>query len=71
MSQPFRKDVREMVSYAKKRGFDCEGLTGSGHWRLRHTTSGRIVILPATPGGWRFRQNFTTLINRIHKEHAS
>lgn len=60
-----------MINYAKKRGFDCEGMTGSGHWRLRHTDTGRMVILPATPSGPRFRNNFTTLINRILKEHAS
>ena len=64
MARP-KKEVAEVIRYAKARGFEVTGLTGSGHWRLRHK-SGPIVILSATPhGGNRCRKNALALIQRI------
>jgi hypothetical protein len=67
VGQPYRKDVREVLVYAEERGFRIEGLTGSGHWKLRHH-SGPMLIVPATPGGYRWRMNSITHINRIHRQ---
>lgn len=67
MSNPYRKDVREFISHAKGHGFSCEGMTGSGHWRLRHT-SGASLIVPATPGGGsRWRKNLESTMKQIIK----
>lgn len=67
MSNPYRKDVREFINRAKDHGFSCEGMTGSGHWRLRHT-SGASLIVPATPGGGsRWRKNLESIMRQIIK----
>ena len=64
MARP-KKEVAEVIRFAQTRGFVMEGLTGSGHWRLRHK-SGSIIILSATPhGGSRNRKNALALIQRI------
>ncbi len=63
----YRKDVGEVIKYAESRGFQCVGMTGSGHWRLRHS-GGRTVVISATPGRGRFRQNSIRDINRICAE---
>lgn len=63
----FRKDVGEFIRHASSRGFRNEGLTGSGHWKLKHT-SGAVIIVPATPrGGSRWRQNLEARVKRINK----
>lgn len=63
------KEVRELVKHAEENGFTCIGIGGSGHWKLRHT-SGRMLVVPATPhGGRRWRQNAEAMIKRINKEH--
>ena len=70
MSIPFRKDVGQFIKHSKSQGFHCEGMTGSGHWRLRHT-SGQMLIVPATPGGgssWRKRME--SIMRRIVKESS-
>lgn len=59
-----RKDVREVIRYAQSHGFDIEGLTGSGHWRMKHPTGG-LLIVAATPRGYRWRQNARAQIRRI------
>lgn len=64
----YRKDVGEVIRFAEEHGFKCEGMTGSGHWRLRHI-SGPLLIVPATPGGYRWRQNARSHIKRIHTAH--
>lgn len=66
----YRKDVHEMVSYAKKHGFSEEGMTGSGHWKMRHT-SGEVLILSATPSGTRWRRNVRATIDKITRKGAS
>lgn len=67
----YRKDVGEFIKYARARGFECEGMTGSGHWRLRHT-SGAVIIAPATPGGGsRWRQNLEAYVRQIIKGEQS
>lgn len=61
----YRKDVGEVIKYAENRGFTCVGMTGSGHWRLRHT-GGRTVIISATPTSRsRWRKNSINHIDRI------
>jgi predicted RNA binding protein YcfA (HicA-like mRNA interferase family) len=67
----FRKDVGQFIKQAKGQGFHCEGLTGSGHWKLRHT-SGAVIIVPATPrGGSRWRQNLEALARRIANQEKT
>lgn len=64
----YKKDVGEIIRYAESRGFELTGMTGSGHWRLRHK-NGPILILAATPnGGSRWRKNAIAHINRTHKD---
>lgn len=53
-----------MIRYAKTRGFTEEGMTGGGHWRLRHH-SGAPLIMSATPSGSRWRQNVRNTIDKI------
>jgi hypothetical protein len=60
----FKKEVGELIRYAKKHGFHCEGMNGAGHWRLRHH-GGQILIVPATPSKGRWRQNAVSQIKRI------
>jgi predicted RNA binding protein YcfA (HicA-like mRNA interferase family) len=65
MSIPFRKDVGQFIKQAKCHGFHVVGMTGSGHWKLRHT-SGATLIVPATPGGGsRWRRNLESTMKRI------
>lgn len=65
MSNPYRKDVREFIQHARGFGFQCEGMTGGGHWRLRHT-SGAMLIVPATPGGGsRWRKNLEATMKKV------
>ena len=66
MSNPYRKDVREFIQHAQTYGFKCEGMTGGGHWRLRHASSGAMLIVPATPrGGSRWRKNLEATMRRV------
>lgn len=61
------KEVKQVIQVAEAHGFTYEGLTGSGHRRLRHT-GGQMLIIPSSPnGGTRWRQNTLSLIHRIHK----
>lgn len=60
----YRKDVGQFIKHAAGYGFACEGMTGGGHWRLRHS-SGAILIVPATPGGGRWQQNLAATMKRI------
>lgn len=61
-----RKEVRELIEFAAENGFTYEGVTGSGHCRLRHT-GGQMLILPSSPnGGRRSTKNSVSLIRRIH-----
>lgn len=60
----YRKDVREFINQAEGQGFRCEGMTGGGHWKLRHS-SGATLIVPATPGGYRWRKNLESIMKRI------
>ena len=63
-----RKEVKQIIELAEDHGFTHEGLTGSGHQRLRHK-SGQIIILGSSPnGGKRWRQNTLSRIHRIDKE---
>lgn len=64
MSNTYRKDVREFINEAKRQGFRCEGMTGSGHWKLRHD-SGASMIVPATPSGYRWRKNMEATMKQI------
>lgn len=64
MSPRFRKDVGQFVRYAGGHGFACEGMTGSGHWKLRHP-SGAVIIVPATPGGYRWKANLEAQVRRM------
>lgn len=64
MSNRFRKDVREFIDHAKGHGFHCEGMTGGGHWRLKHA-SGATLIVPATPGGYRWRKNLESTMKKL------
>lgn len=61
----YRKDVGELIKYAIERGFTEAGMNGRGHWRLRHT-SGALVVVPATPGGSRWRRNLEATIRKIN-----
>jgi predicted RNA binding protein YcfA (HicA-like mRNA interferase family) len=70
MSSPYRKDVREFIQYAKGHGFRCEGMGGGGHWRLRHD-SGAVLIVPATPGGYRWRKNLESIMKKIAQGEKS
>jgi predicted RNA binding protein YcfA (HicA-like mRNA interferase family) len=65
----YRKDVGEVIKYAQCRGFECLGMTGSGHWKLKHPTGG-LLILPATPSGSRWVKNVHSDIRRILKEKS-
>lgn len=63
----YHKVVKEVIDLAKDHGFHCEGMTGSGHWRLRHT-GGQMMIISATPkGGGRWRHNVISTMNKINK----
>jgi predicted RNA binding protein YcfA (HicA-like mRNA interferase family) len=65
MTIPYRKDVGQFIKHARGQGFSVEGMTGSGHWRLRHT-SGAVLIVPATPGGSsRWRKNLESTMKGI------
>jgi predicted RNA binding protein YcfA (HicA-like mRNA interferase family) len=64
MSGPFRKDVREFIDHARGHGFRVEGMSGGGHWKLRHD-SGALLIVPATPGGYRWRKNLESTMKKI------
>ena len=64
MSHRFRKDVGEFITLAKRNGFRCEGMTGTGHWRLRHA-NGSTLIVPATPGGYRWRKNLESTMKKL------
>lgn len=64
----YRKDVGEIIRFAKVNNFACVGMTGTGHWKLRHKGGG-IVIVPATPSGGRWDKNVRAQIKRIQKEH--
>lgn len=66
-----RKEVGQFIKYAEANGFTREGLTGSGHWKLRHT-SGAVIIAPATPGGrCRWRKNLEAYVKQINKGDQS
>ena len=61
-----RKEVRQVIKLAEDHGFKYEGLTGSGHVRIRHR-GGQMLIMPSSPrGGNRWRQNTISLIHRIN-----
>jgi predicted RNA binding protein YcfA (HicA-like mRNA interferase family) len=64
MSNPYRKDVREFINHAKSHGFSVEGMSGGGHWKLRHD-NGALLIVPATPGGSRWRKNLESTMKKI------
>jgi predicted RNA binding protein YcfA (HicA-like mRNA interferase family) len=71
MTIPFRKDVGEFIKHAKGHGFHVEGMTGGGHWKLRHT-SGAMLIVPATPGGGsRWRRNLESTMRKILAKEAT
>lgn len=60
----WKKEVGEVIKIARKCGWEVTGMTGSGHWRLRHD-GGAIMILAATPnGGNRWRKNALARIQR-------
>lgn len=65
MTIQFRKDVGQFIKHAKTHGFHVEGMTGGGHWRLRHT-NGAMLIVPATPSGsGRWRQNLESTMKKL------
>lgn len=67
----YRKDVGQFIRFAEDRGFRCEGLTGGGHWKLRHT-SGAVVIAPATPRNRsRWRKNLEAYVKQIDRGDQS
>jgi predicted RNA binding protein YcfA (HicA-like mRNA interferase family) len=71
MTIQFRKDVGQFIKYAKAHGFHVEGMTGGGHWKLRHT-SGAMLIVPATPGGGsRWRRNLESTMRKIIAKEAT
>jgi len=70
MSTPYRKDVGEFINHAKGHGFHCEGMSGGGHWKLRHD-NGALLIVPATPGGYRWRKNLESIMKQIIKGDQS
>lgn len=63
----YRKDVGELIKFAKGHGFTETGMNGRGHWRLRHT-SGFMLVVPATPHGGRWRKNAEAHIRRIEEK---
>ena len=66
----YKKDVGDIIRIARNHGFTCEGMTGSGHWRLRHTC-GQMMIVSATPsGGGRWRQNVLNTMHKINNQHT-
>jgi len=69
VSGPGRKDVKDVIRYAKIRGFELAGHTGSGHWRLRHF-GGESIILPASPSCSRWDRNAKAKINRINRAYS-
>ena len=44
----FKKDVNELIKYARQYGWECTGMTGNGHWRLEHRNGSKITVA-ATP----------------------
>jgi hypothetical protein len=68
----YRKDVGELIKFARCHGFTEAGMNGRGHWRLLHT-SGAMVVVAATPhGGGRWRKNAEADIKRIQENpHAA
>jgi hypothetical protein len=64
-----KKEVKQVISYARDYGFKYEGLTGSGHAKLRHE-GGQMIIMGTSPnGGNRWKKNAVALIHRIHTAH--
>jgi len=54
----------EFLAQAARLGFTFDGLTGSGHPRLRNAVGDSIVI-PSTPSDWRSRLNSLAQLERF------
>jgi hypothetical protein len=63
MMPAYRKDVAEVIKYARQYGWECTGMTGTGHWRLQHKTGAKITVA-ATPRSQAWRKR---AISDIHK----
>lgn len=59
----YKKEVGDVIKYAKDFGWELDGMTGSGHWRLKHR-QGRKITIPATPSGGSWRKK---AIGDIHR----